>query len=138
MRLKLLGLALAISIAIVVAGNLATDLVLADPVFSDGVLGSIDALDVAILHVLITSLPMVVLALRRVEARSLWIAAVLLTTAFWIYFNWQIWQDSLTGFEGGANIGLGLIMLASPFIVTIGVGLLALVLRLSGRQAADR
>jgi hypothetical protein len=138
LRLKLLGLALAISIAIVVAGNLATDLVLADPVFSDGVLGSIDALDVAILHVLITSLPMVVLALRRVEARSLWIAAVLLTTAFWIYFNWQIWQDSLTGFEGGANIGLGLIMLASPFIVTIGVGLLALVLRLSGRQAADR
>jgi hypothetical protein len=81
----------------------------------EGSFGSIDAPDVALLHLVITGLPMFALALLDVRRIDLWLIAVGLQSAFWCYFVWQIWQDSLTGFAGGANIGLGLIMLASPF-----------------------
>ena len=47
----------------------------------------------------------------------MWLTAVVLTCMAWTYYVWQVWRDSLTGFAGGANMGLGLIMVASPFLI---------------------
>ena len=116
-RIGLVALALLLGILIVVAGNAATALFIGAPIVGTDRFGSIDAPDVAVLHLIFTALPMVVLAVRGDERPPMWTAAVLLTSAFWGYFAWQIWRDSLTGFAGGANIGLGMIMIASPFVV---------------------
>ncbi|MBX3561126.1 MAG: hypothetical protein KF780_04865 [Sphingomonas sp.] len=128
-RLGLLGLALALGALIVLLGNAATDFVLGRMPLADGTLGSIDVPDVAVLHLVFTSIPLVVLALVRSRSRPLWAIATLLTALFSTYFVWQIWRDSLAGFAGGANIGLELIMMASPFAILIIVGIVALLLR---------
>ena len=128
-RLGLLGLALTLGALIVLVGNAAMDFALGRMPLADGTLGSIDALDVAVLHLVFTSMPFVVLALVGSKSRLLWTVATLLTALFSAYFVWQIWRDSLAGFAGGANIGLGLIMLASPFAILIIVGIVALILR---------
>ena len=122
LRLKLIALSLAITLLIVLVGNAGTDLVLGRAPFADGTLGSIDAPDVAVLHIVFTSLPFVLLALVGSRSRLLWSTATLLTACFWAYATFRIWSASLTGFEGGADIGLGLIMMASPFLIMIILG----------------
>ena len=126
-RATLLLMAIVGGVILVVAGNLVADLVLDRIPFADGTLGFIDAPDVAVLDFVCTSLPMVVLALVGTRSRVLWLTALLLGITFWAYFIYQIWQDSLSGFAGGANIGLGLIALASPFFILVVLGLVALV-----------
>ena len=128
-RLKLFGLAFALSGLIVVAGNAAIDLVLGRMPLRDGTLGSIDAPDVAVLHLVFTSLPFVLLALVGSRSRTLWSLAAVLTACFWGFAAFRIWSASLTGFEGGADIGLGLIMMASPFMIMAVVGVAALLRR---------
>jgi hypothetical protein len=128
-RLGLLGIALATGALLVLAGNLVADLVLGH---RPGGFGYIDAVDVAVGHFVDASLPLIVLALFGSRARLLWGTAILLSVLFWAYCIYQTWLDSLTGFEGGANIGLGLIMLASPFLILLVVGILSLV---SGRKS---
>ena len=59
----------------------------------------------------------------------MWVGAVALTLVYWAYFNWQIWRDSLTGFADGANIGLGLIMMAAPFAILLLLKAMSLLLR---------
>jgi hypothetical protein len=118
--------ALAVALAIVIVFNAATDIVLGRLPLADGTLGAIDAPDVFVLHLLFTGLPFVVLALVGSSARLLWLIASALTACFWVYAVLQIRHDSLGGFAGGANIGLGLIMLASPFLILMMVGLAAL------------
>ncbi|HYG29632.1 MAG TPA: hypothetical protein VD887_05385 [Allosphingosinicella sp.] len=125
-RLGLLGLALVVTLAIVIVSNAATDLALGRVPLADGTLGFIDAPDVFVLDLLFTGLPFIVLALVRSSARRLWSIAFALTVAFGIYAVVQIRLDSLGSFAGGANIGLGLIMLASPFVILAVVGVAAL------------
>lgn len=125
-RLGLLGLALIVSLAIVIVFNAAIDIVLGQVPLADGTLGSIDAPDVFVLHLVFTSLPFTALALAGSSSRLLWALASGLTVCFWIYAVVQIRLDSLGGVAGGANIGLGLIMLASPFLIMLVVGLAAL------------
>lgn len=126
-RPALLLLAIALGVMLVLAGNLADDLVLGRTPLADGSFGSIDAPDVAVLQFVFTSLPMLVLALVGSRSRLLWGIAIALGAGFWGYCVYQTWQDSLTGFAGGANIGLGLIMLASPFFILIVLGVVSLV-----------
>jgi hypothetical protein len=129
-RPALLGIALALGVAIVLIGNAASDIVLGEPLLGDGTLGSIDAIDVAILHLLLTSFPFVALALAGSRSSRLWWSGIAMSVGFWTYFVVQTWRDSLTGFAGGANIGLGLIMLASPFAILALLGLIALASRI--------
>lgn len=128
-RLPLLILALGLGSAIVLLGNAATDIILRKPLISDGAFGSVDAPDVAILHVIFTSLPLFVLALKGSRSGVLWGVAVALAVLFWTYFVYQIWRDSLTGFEGGANIGLGLIMMVSPVVSLVVLAVVAAAIR---------
>ena len=113
-------------------GNVATDLILGDSIGS-GTLGSIDRFDVALLHLFFTGLPFFVLAAKDDRRLAMWVTAVVLTVAFWIYFNWQIWQDSLIDFAGGANIGLGLVMIAAPFFILVILKLVSMISRASVR-----
>lgn len=124
-RLGLLLIATALGTIIVVCGNAATEIIQGEFWFDDGALGSIDASDVAVLHLVSTSLPMIVLALIGSTNRSLWMTAVLLTVMFWCYFVYQLWRDSLDA-GGGANIGLGLLAMVSPFITLFVVMLVSL------------
>lgn len=124
-RGALLILALCAGAVLVFVANAATDLVLGRTPFEDGTLGSIDAIDVAYMHLAFTSGPMVMLAAFGNRSRLLWATAIALTSAFWAFAVHQIWRASRTGFEGGADIGLGLIMLASPLFVIFGVWLVA-------------
>jgi hypothetical protein len=116
-RALLLALALLLSAGIVVLANLATDLVLGRKPLDDGTLGFIDAPDVAVLDLIFTGFPFYVLAALGESRPVLWVVGVVLTIASWAYAVWQVWRDSLTGFAGGADIGLGLIMIAAPFVI---------------------
>lgn len=136
-RLGLIGLAFAVGPVIVLVGNAATDLMIGRVPFVNGTVGSIDAPDVAILHLAFTSIPLIVLALVGSHSPVLWATATLTTACFWTYFVWQTWQDSLTGFEGGANIGLGLLMLGSPLVVVAVVGVVALFQRAFGQNPSQ-
>ena len=83
-------------------------------------------------QVLLASFPYLVLAICGIAARRPWIAALCLTTAFWGYYLWDI-----THYEGGgANIGLGILMMFSP-VPIIGASLLALATLADGRKADD-
>ena len=129
LRLRLLALALLAGAALVVICNAATDLVLGRTPMADGTFGSIDAPDVAVLHLIFTALPMVALALAGSRSKLLWGGGIILTACFCAFATWQIWRDSQTGFAGGANIGLGLIMLASPFFIILVLGAISAIRR---------
>ena len=126
-RLRLVALATALTTAIVLLANIAADLALAQRPFENGHVGFIDALDVAILHFIFTGLPFFALAGCGEQRRTYWITAVSLTLVSWTYAVWQIWHDSLTGFAGGANIGLGLIMMAAPMVIAVVITAASLV-----------
>jgi hypothetical protein len=49
----------------------------------------------------------------------MWFIAAAMMLSFWTFFVWQVRQDYLANFPGGANIGLGLMMLAAPVIVCL-------------------
>ncbi len=57
---------------------------------------------------------------RRGAARALW-AAVLGTGAFWLFYWMVTLRDAAADTGGGANIGLGLLMLASPVVVFVAM-----------------
>jgi hypothetical protein len=120
-RLGLFVLAFVLAAAIVFVGNAATDIVLGEAVFGDDSVGSISAVDVLVLHLLATGLPFYALAAVGEARVSVWIVAAGLTIATWVYAVWQIWNDSLSNFAGGANIGLGLIMTGAPVLIAIVV-----------------
>src|SRR3546814_19574693 len=84
-RWALSGLALLLGLSIVLVANAATDLILGKPLVADGALGSINEPDVAIIHFVAASLPMLVLGLFGPRSRTLWGAATLMTAALWSY-----------------------------------------------------
>lgn len=72
------------------------------------------------IQVALAGLPYLVLAICGIGARRAWIAALGVTFAFWGYYLWDI-----THYTGvGANIGIGILMMFSPF-AAIASGLLA-------------
>ncbi|RYG86874.1 MAG: hypothetical protein EON59_08930 [Alphaproteobacteria bacterium] len=83
-------------------------------------------------QVLLASFPYLVLAIFGITARRPWFTGLCLTAAFWGYYLWDI-----THYEGGgANIGLGILMMLSPIPIT-GASLLALATLADGRRADD-
>lgn len=132
-RLRGVGLALIIGCLIILVENMAADIVIGRTPFAGGSLGFIDAPDGAAFHLAIAAIPMLVLALSGVTRRWPWVLAILLPSLFAVFAVYQFWRDSLTGFAGGANIGLGLIMMASPFVTLGVIGGIALAARLLPR-----
>jgi len=72
------------------------------------------------IQVVLAGLPYFVLAVCGIAARRAWIVALIVTAAFWGYYLWDIIHYAGVG----ANIGIGILMMASPAAVTAS-GLLA-------------
>jgi hypothetical protein len=68
------------------------------------------------LNVAIAAVPFVVLAHRGVRAWQTWLTGIAITAIIWGYYLHEV----LTYRGGGADIGLGLIMLVSPLAVLGG------------------
>ena len=119
LRLKLLLIALGLAGAFVLVGNLAADLVVGRRPLQRGSLGFIDEMDVAVMHVILTGLPFFTLAVLAETRRRAWNIAVLCLGFLWAFVIAQVWWDSLNNFAEGANIGLGLLMLAVPIILSV-------------------
>lgn len=65
----------------------------------------------------IAGAPFVVLALFGIAARRAWVSGLVLTALFWgLYLVTTVRADA----GGDANIGLGILMLFSPVVVTVG------------------
>jgi len=69
-------------------------------------------------QILIASLPFIFLVRKGVWDRMVWFLGVVLTVVFWGYYLSEGIRYQLTGGTGGADIGLGLIMLFSPVIIS--------------------
>ena len=82
----------------------------------------------SIFQVTIASAPFLLLALVDIRARRPWKVALILTITFWSFYAYVISRP----YEGGgANIGLGILMMFSPLPIA-GASLLSL--RTSGRR----
>ncbi|MGJ8478841.1 hypothetical protein [Sphingobium yanoikuyae] len=134
-RLLLIGAALGIGLVIMLAENVAADIVVGRTPFTNGRLGFIDAPDGVLFHFAIAALPMLALALIGSSRRWLWAVAISMTALFATFAVWQLRQDYLADFAGGANIGLGIIMMASPWITLIVMGVMALLARIIGARS---
>lgn len=76
----------------------------------------------SIFQVLIASAAFILLALLGINARRPWIVALCLTVGFWAFYAYVITRP----YEGGgANIGLGILMMFSPLPIA-GASLLSL------------
>jgi hypothetical protein len=118
-RLPLFLLASGLGAFILVLGNMLNDAVLDEPLRVTIPFGFIDAVDVLVLHFTIATTPFLPLAVSGNKRRKLWLLALLLSALTYVYGAWQIWQDSLNNFAGGANIGAGLIMMTMPIVSAI-------------------
>ncbi|MDQ3144343.1 MAG: hypothetical protein M3Q57_05625 [Pseudomonadota bacterium] len=86
--------------------------------------------EASISQIVKVSAPFVLLALFGIKSSRPWIVGLCLTGAFWGFYTYDITRP----YEGGgANIGLGILMMFSP-IAIIGASLLSLV-TLRGRSA---
>lgn len=74
--------------------------------------------DVALVNALFAAIPFLVLAVSRRTGRLPWLVGVAVTAALW---GWVLYEGVSYQWNPdgtGANIGLGLIMLASPLFIT--------------------
>ena len=77
------------------------------------------SLEIYLFQLTIVSLPFLVLAMGGVRARRPWLVGLLLTGALWGYYLFEGIRYQLSGDRSGANIGLGLLLLASPLLISI-------------------
>jgi len=64
-----------------------------------------------------------IMAARKSVTRALWIGAIL-TLCLWAAYAWSGWSYHVNAKGGGANIGLFMIMMIWPFVVTIIMGVI--------------
>ncbi|MGZ8336794.1 MAG: hypothetical protein ACXWU1_09050 [Allosphingosinicella sp.] len=91
-----------------------------------------EALPVFAFQAFMVALPFLVLAMAGITARAAWLTGLALTVALWGYS--LIDALVLATPERGANIGLGLIMLVSPVLISIACVATARIA--AGRQGA--
>ena len=105
------GAALAIGVSAVTVFNILFSLL------TDSSLNVRDEMAVFILQIVMVSSPFVLLAVLGIGNRKSWLVGILLTTAFWGYYFLDAFLKRGDG--TGVNIGLALLMLASPLIIAI-------------------
>ena len=76
-----------------------------------------DEMPILAFQVFMVAIPFLVLATASISTRRAWIAGLGLTLALWSYYLLDALVLAVPG--RGANIGLGLIMLASPLLISI-------------------
>ena len=73
-----------------------------------------DEWPIYLLQAAIVAFPFVILAFFEQTSKLVWVFGLALTAAFWGYYLF----DGLNDTGEGANIGLGLLLLISPLIIT--------------------
>lgn len=76
-----------------------------------------DEMPILAFQVFMVAIPFLVLATAGISTRRAWIAGLGLTLALWSYYLLDALVLAVPG--RGASIGLGLIMLASPLLISI-------------------
>jgi hypothetical protein len=89
--------------------------------------------DASVSQILIASAPFLLLALFGISVHRPWIVGLCFTAAFWAFYTY-VTTRPYDG--GGANIGLGLLMIFSPVPIA-GASLLSLVTLADGRRADE-
>nr|WP_314442236.1 hypothetical protein [uncultured Sphingomonas sp.] len=125
---RLMLLAALLTLGIVLLGNLASTMAVGRQLSGSGG-AELPPAHVLLLHAVCTGIPFVCLALFGERRRTMWTIAAAVMASFWLFFVWQLRQDYLADFAGGVNIGLGLVMLASPLVALLILAAAALVLR---------
>ena len=69
-------------------------------------------------QILIAAAPFGLLALAGIRNRAAWLVGLALTAAFWGYYLFEGLRYQLSNDSSGANIGLGLVMLLSPVMIS--------------------
>ncbi|TFU01033.1 hypothetical protein EUV02_11995 [Polymorphobacter arshaanensis] len=87
--------------------------------------------EATLFQVMTASSPFLVLSIFGISACRSWIVGLSLTVALWGYYLW----DTTHYKGGGANIGLGILLLFSPVPITIAS--LAALATYGNRRAAD-
>lgn len=75
-----------------------------------------DELPILLFQMLLVATPFFLLAIMGIKARLPWLVGLVLTAAFWGFYLYE--SLSHHGDGTGANIGLGLLMLVSPVIIS--------------------
>ncbi|WP_315762330.1 hypothetical protein [Sphingomonas sp. Y38-1Y] len=83
--------------------------------------------DQSVIQIILAGLPYLVLAAVGIRARRAWITALALTAAFWGFYLWDLTVTDAPD----ANIGLGIMMMASPVAIIAG----ALLASAAGRRS---
>lgn len=112
-RLRAMFASLAIGL-LVVAASVAIASLGGRPVQRDQ-LG--DELPILAFQAFLVAIPFLVLATAGISTRRAWIAGLGLTLALWSYYLLDALVLAIPG--RGANIGLGLVMLASPLLISL-------------------
>jgi hypothetical protein len=113
LRKRGIGCVLALTIGIVLVSVTSVLTVMLD----NTTLAVTDDWGSALLMVGLVAAPFGLLAISGVTRRRPWFVAGALTLAFWAL----VWADvAIRPGAGGANIGLGLLMLLSPVVITLG------------------
>ena len=73
---------------------------------------------VYLFQMLMVAFPFGLLALAEIRRRAPWIVGLVLTFSFWGYYLYEGVAYQWNPDGSGANIGLGLLMFASPFIIS--------------------
>ena len=112
-RLKAMFAALAIGL-LVVAASVAITSLGGRPVQRDQ-LG--DEMPILAFQMFMVAIPFLVLATAGISTRRPWIAGLVMTLALWSYYLLDALVLAVPGRD--VNIGLGLIMLASPLLISV-------------------
>ena len=86
-----------------------------------------------LMQVAMIAAPFFLLALLNVRARGPWLLAFALTVSIWGYALYDGLRFQSSGGRPGANIGLGLVLFASPILIS----LVCLVTGLRGRRPSS-
>jgi len=111
------GCALAIAISVLIVGGA----VLAFSLLTGRQLDLEEESGVLLFQVLLVAAPFLLLALAGVRRRAPWLTGLALTLAFWSYYVFEGVSYQRHPDGSGANIGLGLLMMASPVFITAAI-----------------
>ena len=103
-------ISLAIGILVVSAANAFAYLVMRIPFAWE------DEYAVIIFQIVIVSLPFIIISLTGARSPAPWVAGLGMTVALWGFYVFDAWSSRGSG--EGANIGLGLLMLMSPVVIS--------------------
>lgn len=73
---------------------------------------------VLLFQALLAGAPFGLLAISGIRNRAPWLVGIAMTVAFWGYYFFDGVRYQLSGDSSGANIGLGILMMVSPIIIT--------------------